>query len=394
MARASQSKQPAFDRSELSDLIHSPAVGNGVSSHILSHTSTVDMLPTVPFSPTVANLPTVVETSTPFTHSKLPKQIAVIPEPNTVVPLSTVSNSPTVDTSIWLTEGGDLVPRKRVRAISRAQDVINPAEENVYNVLWAVKPGQAETKTVQAGYDYIGKRTRLAKKTIQRIIAKLIEKDFIAIEKPADIYERTSTTYRVFSYKQVLDRHKERGRTHVAKMGPGFSYVKQPSNMSTVVINGVSTVAISITPTVVNSDLSTVVRGAISFKDRKSLDNSTSTDLQELRDGLVKQIGWIDEDAARRLFEGCQNRAGKSVSPSQILSVVSTKLPVARKARNPIGFLIDAVPKAFPLSELEPIKEQWTPLNSEDEHAYWEGVLANENAPEALKREAKHLLGL
>ena len=81
-------------------------------------------------------------------------------------------------------------------------------------------------RVVQAGYDYLGRKTRLAKKTIQRIVAKLIDKDFIAIERPADIYERTSTVYRVFSYKAVLERHVQKGRSHVAKMGPGFSYVR------------------------------------------------------------------------------------------------------------------------------------------------------------------------
>ena len=48
------------------------------------------------------------------------------------------------------------------------------------------------------------KRRALRRKTIQRIIAKLINKNFIAIEQPADIYQRSSTVYRVFSYKAVL----------------------------------------------------------------------------------------------------------------------------------------------------------------------------------------------
>ena len=77
---------------------------------------------------------------------------------------------------------------------------------------------------MQAGYDYLGKRTRLSKKTIQRVIDRLIHKDFIAIEKPADIYRRIPTVYRVFDYRTILAHHLRRGRTHVAKIGPGFTY--------------------------------------------------------------------------------------------------------------------------------------------------------------------------
>ena len=61
---------------------------------------------------------------------------------------------------------------------------------------------------------------------MQRIVEKLIDKDFIAIVRPADIYRRTSTMYRVFNQQTILDRHIEKGRSHVAKIGPGVSYVR------------------------------------------------------------------------------------------------------------------------------------------------------------------------
>jgi len=137
--------------------------------------------------------------------------------------------TPARSTIFWVTESGDLVPSRRVRPIRAIQDVVSEAEEAVYNALWtatSVPDGDGEPfRLVQAGYDYIGKGTRLSKKTVQRIIAKLMDKGFIAIERPADIYQRTSTVYRVFSRRQVLEHHLQKGRSHVAKFGPGFSYV-------------------------------------------------------------------------------------------------------------------------------------------------------------------------
>ena len=56
------------------------------------------------------------------------------------------------------------------------------------NLLWSQKGANRDepSRVVQAGYDFIMKRTRLSKKTVQRITDKLTDKDFIAIEVPAD----------------------------------------------------------------------------------------------------------------------------------------------------------------------------------------------------------------
>ncbi len=224
MARASRSnkKQPAFDPSELSDLIFTPAVGTGVGSHLMG---SVERAPehSEPLS-------TVDRDSESTVDNSLTTTVAA-----TV--FATYSNSSTVDKTVtqrdvalWITEHGDLVPEGRVKQIRVAQDVINPAEESVYDTLWTAKAVQpddpASSRVVQAGYDYLVKRTGLSKRTIQRIVEKLIEKNFIAIERRADIYQRTSTVYRVFSYTTVLDHHVQKGRSHVAKIGPGFSYVR------------------------------------------------------------------------------------------------------------------------------------------------------------------------
>ncbi len=212
MARASRSnkKQPAFDPSELTDLIHTPAVGRGVGSHLFgaSDMATVDAIKMTPVATT--------DTSTVATQDMTP--VGMFPGGRI----------------LWITEHGDLVPDGRVKRISVARDVINAAEEAVYETLWTAEPvagtprdDRDAWRVVQAGYDYLVKRTRLSKRTIQRIIEKLIDKDFIAIERPADIYLRSSTSYRVFGYQTVLERHQQKGRLHVAKVGPGFAYVRQ-----------------------------------------------------------------------------------------------------------------------------------------------------------------------
>ena len=430
MARTSRSskKQPAFDPSELEDLIFSPAVGSGVGSHLLEtppsalepdtptvvmlDEATVDTTPTpdvlapldsqdqttVPDMTTAGdlNLSPVVVTDRPTgdNRSFINKTTVDIPSLATVDAFKTThhpdrptvgallpptdSELPTVDRFpgplpvvperprrgivFWITERGDLVPQGRVKRISLAQDVINPAEESVYDTLWTAKSLPGETgesfRIVQAGYDYLGRKTRLSKKTIQRIVAKLIDKDFIAVERPADIYQRTSTVYRVFSYKAVLDRHIQKGRTHVAKMGPGFSYVRRLSDprigMSTVSTSHSSTVAQTGMATGDNPapatgavpDLSTVV-GQTTTSIGSDLGTPSSSSIIHQ---ALSRYGAVDDEVVRRLVRNCQHQA-PDCTAAEIVHFIEEKGALVRvrdsRIYSPLGFLLTAVPKCF-----------------------------------------------
>jgi hypothetical protein len=129
---------------------------------------------------------------------------------------------------MWITEAGDLLPASRVKPIKLPQDILNSAEQAVYGALWnhAEAIPQDQSRLVQAGYHPLMKSTGLSKKTIQRVIDRLIAKDFISVERPADIYERTPTLYRVFSFSGILLRLEERGRLHSARIGPGMVYAR------------------------------------------------------------------------------------------------------------------------------------------------------------------------
>jgi predicted transcriptional regulator len=197
MAKPSRSKQPAFDPAELEDLIFTPAVGSGVGSHLVRAPKPE------------SGLSTVVTTDVPA--------VDISADVTTVV--TSISTQ-------WVTETGERVPSSRVRPIRTAPDALSSAELTVYQTLWnlgcVVGGGD---RVSQAGYDSLVKSTRLSRKTIQRVIDRLLEKEYIAIEKPADIYLRTSTVYRVFAERAILERQAARGRFHVVKIGPGFLYV-------------------------------------------------------------------------------------------------------------------------------------------------------------------------
>jgi hypothetical protein len=288
--------------------------------------------------------------------------------------------------NLWVTDDGDLVSQSRVRRIRIAQDVVNSAEEAVYDTLWNTKTAHGtaasgdSSRIVQAGYDYLMKGTRLSKKTIQRVVDRLIHKDFIAIEKPADIYRRISTVYRVFDYRAILAHHLRKGRTHVAKIGPGFTYahpIDDPRrisvdtpNMTTVAIinrttvdpDYLSTGVPTIPVTGDKENKTTVVQETIRSIDKNLLDKTssasrtstssetttTTTAPAELISGLQRIVEFVDSEAAALLWNECRFRV-PDCRADEVLYFAQGKASVCTGGRikNPVGFLLATVPKCF-----------------------------------------------
>jgi len=308
--------------------------------------------------------------------------------------------------SLWLTETGELVPASRVKRIRLAQDVLNPAEEAVYDTLWGFRGGPRDEREnyriAQAGYDYLMKRTRLSKKTVQRIVSRLIDKGFIAIDKAADIYQRTSTVYRVFTYRAVLDHQVQQGRFHVAKIGPGFVYVREmapPANLSTVVESNMTTGVSATTVTGVKSDLSTVV-SATTIKIEHNLleqSSSSSSDIREMKACLEQYLGPVDDDATRQLLALCRRRA-PDCTVEEISYFVGYKMRSVNGIHNPVGFILTAVPRHFENNAHSSVRALLREeaarrrRNWEDEYRYWQAMADDPRNPETERLQAAEVL--
>ena len=284
-------KQPEYDPNELADLIETPAVGSGVGSHLLIHNDPPEDLTTVVTfdSPTVVDnvlttvamdqeTPVVVIKETPVAAIDLTPVATcletpldssdltpVVPsEPAPIVPgrkpspappaaepplsasavdtwledrleATTVVTSPSASLPrLWISDSGEIVPQSRVRRVQAAADALSTGEQALYNLLWTLPTVRqaADNRGVQAGYDSLTKATGFSRKTIQRTVDRLIAKHYIEIETPADIYRRTSTVYRVFGPRAVLERLIHRGCTHIAKIGPGVAFVSPLSGLA------------------------------------------------------------------------------------------------------------------------------------------------------------------
>lgn len=439
MAKPSRSKQPAFDPRELEDLIHTPAVGTGVGSHLVQTSDErrrtnlppalliLDQLddPSIVVTPDLTTVARSTSAEIPITQGdqsllettgpQADQSTVVVSRPPPLplaIPDAPILEQrqfpiPPVSIELWLTESGEVVPQSRVKRIRVAQDVLNSAEESVYDTLWNAK-GAVRTegdtyRFTQAGYDYLIKKTRLSKKTVQRIIDRLITKDFITIEQPADIYRRTATTYRVFSYRTVLDRQAAKGRLHAVKIGPGFLFARKVNDtgrsakhIPTVVMSNSSTAVNETTPTVVRNNLTTVVPETTKTIDKLNIDISSS-DTAALRSALGNTLGIIDAAAVRKLFVQCRNRAG-DCTIEEIAYIVSQKLRFVRNIQNPVGFMLKAVPSHFENDGHLPIREilrqqaeerlqQW-----QQTYQFWTKIAEDPAQPEEERNQARGFL--
>lgn len=312
----------------------------------------------------------------------------------------------------WQTEEGEVVPERRVKRIALAQDVLNSYEEKVYNTLWNAKivrrdPADPDGRLVQAGYDYLCKRTNLAKKTIQRIIARLLDKDFISIDTNADIYTRTPTIYRVHSYRQVLQHHQTRGRLYVTKLGSGFVYVHpleggewnpQSSGSTppastvdtppepTVDTAGLPTVVNNPAPTVdrqpetivprttvtVGSDnLSTVVPETTKLVSKERQQDTSPSN--ELETGLEEYVSGIDAGAVKRIWRECRVIV-PDANPEEILYFFGLRGKLLfrnPRVENPLGLMLSTIHDWFVPRRVFARREE-----QENEHRAQEELLA------------------
>lgn len=342
------------------------------------------------------------------------------PSPSTAGNVVPTASTARRTLKIWVTEQGELVPQGRVKRIGPAQDVLNSAEESVYDTLWVAKSvitsGDEHSRTVQAGYHYLAKKTRLSKKTIQRIVDKLIQKGFIEIEQQADIYARTSTIYRVFSYSAVKEHQRRRNRFYVAKIGPGFTYAYEqtPEDLPTVDMSLETTVGRSVmttedrptTVTVVPQNLSTVVRLTTTEVGRNVLVKTTLSGIHN----ALNEYGQADDDAVHRLVQRCKQIAA-DCTEEEIVHFVHQKGALIRgkgsDIYSPIGFLVTAVPKCLAGESFRFYREEQQKRREAEEGAErqrqreleeWrreqEERLADPSVPEEEKRLIRECLGL
>ena len=276
-----------------------------------------------------------------------------------------------------------------------AQDGHSHTEEALYQVLWrSGKQESDDTRLTVMGYGEMSKRVRLSfnntKAACHRLIAKL------AIEETArEISDRRQgKTYRVFSYRAILDRRKTSGMEWVIR-NKGVEFVT-PSSQGNLSVSG----SIPVIDRVSDTDTE-------SLSKREPL--RESSDIVSLLQALT-DYGQPDDDLAQNLLARCCSVA-PDCTMAEIIHFVHEKGLLIRQDRtgritSPMGFLLTAVPKCLTGETFERFRNQersrreQQQLLQERQQAeidQWrreqEAILNDPNASEENRLLARRVLG-
>jgi hypothetical protein len=488
MAKASRSKkQPAFDASELADLIFSPAVGTGVGSHLVAEQHPEGKSPTgslvkasvvaaalFPFpaplrfpdlpirvelgkqchpegnlhtgapvsresKPGIAGVEVEAESANEhITHpeGKLPIASAFIekipnPPASPEIPASNAGAGKTISTIATRPEGKsptglrtpgsrrpvqtDLIDgailgrRQKVRRAVVAQDGHSSGEQLLYQSLWnAASAETSDTRLLSIGYNGMSSLCKLDRSNCKKNIQSLLEKLAVEVTKSYQTASSTGTTYRIFSYGEILRRRKAAGLIWVIRTS-GVRFVNPIGDLPTpplcelptAPVGDLPTAGMGESPTPPVCETPTPLR-----KDRKASETPSSSSSVIYK--ALSQFGIVDDDVLNQFTSSCKEEA-PDCTDDEIAHFVREKGAMIRAGRisNPVGFLLTAVPKCFSGETFRYFRAEQGRLRElaaadqakqQAEHAAWraqqEKLLLDPDVPEDHKKLIREWLGI
>ncbi len=284
--------------------------------------------------------------------------------PEGVVPPGHVS-SPGLDTPAYpmpSASAQQVIPgrgRSKVRRAVLAQDGHSLGEEAIYQVLWrGGRPENSDpncSRTIRIGAADIGYKVNMAKKNVRQNISRLFEKLALEIMEEFETMSSQARLYRVYSYKQILDRRRAAGLEFILR-NKGVVFCTRDGEEI------VSSPAYAVTPgdetsirpappkrrrqAAATSQNSSVAR--MPTAQAESHVTSEDSDLQTISQALNRY--WpVDQAAATQLIRDCR-RVRADARAEEIAFFVREKLELARQNRNitnPTGLILATVPQSF-----------------------------------------------
>jgi hypothetical protein len=280
--------------------------------------------------------------------------------------------------SLWYTEGKEGVYlASRVRPIASARDALTQAEQSVYDILWGPKDQNEDThRFASMGYSAIAKAARVTKMNAKFIVERLIFKGFARVETLADPLRRIPTRYRVFSYRTALDNMARSNRFHVIRTGNGVLFAH--AFQSAMVSAEQATPDTAGKPAAVSfgqSDTIAAVNAHLGSTSSKPQPPSPSGEWPLSAGALYNTFGHGDDDAVRLMAAGALRNA-PDATDEEVAHFIAEEAPRVlrdRKLYNPLGLLIQQVPRRFA---------------GEGFRLYREAVRRQRQSQEAARREA------
>jgi hypothetical protein len=231
----------------------------------------------------------------------------------------------------------------------------------------------------------IGFKVNMAKKNVRQNISRLFEKLALEILEDFETINSQARLYRVYSYKQILERRRAAGMEYVLR------------NKGVVFCNQDGTELVSSPAYVSPPGGRTSIKPAPPKKRRVSatpeprrypqtpssapiIEPTANADLREVAQALNRYWA-VDEAAAVQLLRDCR-KVRPDARADEIVFFIEEKLALARNSRtitNPTGFILATVPQCFIGSTFEEFRRRM------ERHA----ALAAEEAERKLQQDAE-----
>ncbi|WP_433975835.1 hypothetical protein [Tunturiibacter lichenicola] len=204
----------------------------------------------------------------------------------------------------------------------------------------------------------------MAKKNVRQNLSRLFEKLAFEIIENFETINSRARLYRVFSYKQILERRRAAGMLYVVR------------NKGVVFCNADGTESHSTPGAVSSPGVETNIRPAPSKKKKKStasvglsanpkgeiVSDAGGTDSKDLQTvaSALNRYWTVDEAAALQLLRDCR-RVRADAKADEIAFFVREKLEMARSNRNiinPTGLVLATVPQLFAGSSFDEFRRR------------------------------------
>ncbi len=236
-------------------------------------------------------------------------------------------------------------PKHKIRKCVMAQDGHSLGEEALYQALWNARIARFETKEsklITAGWKVMSHLARLTPRNTKNNCQSLIEKLALDLVHGESSAERIGRTYRVHSYKAILERRKAAGLEWVIRTR-GVQFVDAPPQ--------------SLKRTTL------VERDTVPLQDtvieKGTRQRAAPVPFPALVTLLTERLGFAEEGSVSALVQACRQHA-PDAAEDEIVHFTSAKLELAARMRNiqnPMGFLLTAVPRCFEGAAFEHYRE-------------------------------------
>ncbi len=189
---------------------------------------------------------------------------------------------------------------------------------------------------------------KLKRSNCKKNVHSLIEKLALEVIKPHQTASSTGTTYRIFSYSEILRRRKPAGLIWVIRTS-GVRFVQPMGESPTPPVCDLTTASVRESPIgpVSNTLTPPVCETPTPLEIKKEALETASSSSAVIYEALSK-FGSVDDDVLHRLTLSCR-RVAPDCTDQEIIHFIREKGCMVRTGRisNPIGFLLTAVPKCF-----------------------------------------------